>query len=110
VRLPPAGAGPDTGSVPSIKRGTLPRTLEEIREEHADSPVLRGLVRVLNDKLQLRSRYAFLDYEAAMEGHSQCSELYRTISRIEADQIARLSAVLVTELQSANRTINNHKE
>ena len=110
MRLPPAVAGPDTGGVPSIKRGTLRRTLEEIREEHADSPVLRGLVRVLNEKLQLRSLYAFLDYEAAMEGHSQCSELYRVISRIEADQIARLSAVLITELQSANRTINNHKE
>jgi hypothetical protein len=88
----------------------LPRTLEEIRQEHADSAVLRGLVGLLNDKLQLRSRYAFLDYEAAMAGHAQCSELVRSISRIEADQIARLSAVLVTELQSANRTINNHKE
>jgi hypothetical protein len=87
----------------------LPRTLEEIRQEHADSAVLRGLVGLLNDKLQLRSRYAFLDYEAAMAGHAQCSELVRAISRMEADQIARLSAVLLTELQSANRTIN-HKE
>jgi hypothetical protein len=87
----------------------LPRTLEEIRQEHADSPVLRGLVGLLNDKLQLRSRYAFLDYEAAMAGHVQCSELVRAISRIDADQIARLSAVLLTELQLANRTIN-HKE
>jgi hypothetical protein len=87
----------------------LPRTLEEVREAHADSPVLRGLVRVLNEKLQLRSRYAFLDYEAAVEGRSECSELYRVISRIETDQIARLSAALATELQSANATIN-HKE
>jgi hypothetical protein len=87
----------------------LPRTLEEIRQEHADSPVLRGLVGLLNDKLQLRSRYAFLDYEAAMAGHAQCSDLYRVMSRIEADQIARLSSALLTELQSENRTIN-HKE
>jgi len=84
----------------------LPLILEEIRQEHADSPVLRGLVGVLHEKLQLRSRYAFLDYEAAMEGHSRCSELYRVISRIEADQIARLSAALVTELQTADTTIN----
>jgi hypothetical protein len=84
----------------------LPRTLEEIRHEHADSPVLRGLVGLLNDKLQLRSRYAFLDYEATMAGNAQCSELVRGISRIDADQIARLSSALLTELQSANRTIN----
>jgi hypothetical protein len=109
VRLPPAGGGPDTGSVPPIKRGTLPRTLEEIRHEHADSPVLRGLVGLLNDKLQLRSRYAFLDYEATMAGHAQCSELVREFSRIDADQIARLSSALLTELQSANTTID-HKE
>lgn len=72
--------------------------------------MLRGLVGVLNEKLQLRSRYALLDYEAAVEGHSRCSELYRVMSRIEADQIERLSAALVDELQSANRTINHHKE
>jgi hypothetical protein len=87
----------------------LPRTLEEIRQEHADSPVLRGLVGLLNDKLQLRSRYAFLDYEATVTGHAQCAELVRAISRTEADQIARLSEALLTELQSANRTID-HKE
>jgi len=78
----------------------LPRTLEEIHREHADSPALRGLVGVLHEKLQLRSRYALLEYEAAMEGRSTCSELYRVMSRIEADQIARLSAALVIELQS----------
>jgi hypothetical protein len=88
----------------------LRRTLEEIRHEHGDSPVLRGLVRLLNDKLQLRARYAFLDYEAAQEGRSQCSELYRVISRIEAEQIARVSAALVAELQSANGTVTEGRD
>lgn len=76
------------------------RTLEEIRQEHVDSSALRGLVGVLHEKLQLRARYALLEYEAAMEGRSECSELYRVISRIEKDQIARLSYALLVELQS----------
>jgi hypothetical protein len=80
----------------------MPRTLEEIHHGSADSPALRGLVGVLNDKLQLRARYALLEYEAGMEGRAECSELYRVISRIESDQIARLSAALVMELRSQN--------
>jgi hypothetical protein len=77
----------------------MPRTLEEIHAEHDDSPALRGLVGVLNDKLQLRARYALLEYEAGMEGHAQWAELYRVISRIESDQIARLGAALASELR-----------
>ena len=46
----------------------MPRTLEEIHRESSDSPTLRGLVGVLNEKLQLRARYALLEYEAGMEG------------------------------------------
>jgi hypothetical protein len=78
----------------------MPRTLEEIHHESADSPALRGLVGVLNEKLQLRARYALLEYEAGMEGRAECSELYRVMSRMESNQIARLSAALVIELDS----------
>ena len=78
----------------------MPRTLEEIHQESHDSPALRGLVGVLNEKLQLRARYALLEYEAGMEGRPDCSVLYRVMSRIESDQIARLSAVLAIELES----------
>ena len=78
----------------------MPRTLEEIHRESPDSPALRGLVGVLNEKLQLRARYALLEYEAGMEGRADCSALYRVMSRIESDQIARLSAALVSELES----------
>jgi hypothetical protein len=77
----------------------MPRTLEEIHASHADSPALRGLVSVLHEKLDLRGRYALLEYEALMEGRVACSDLYRVMSRIESDQIARLSAALVIELQ-----------
>ena len=34
-----------------------------------------------------------------MEGRPDCAALYRVMSRIESDQIARLSAVLAIELQ-----------
>lgn len=78
----------------------MPRTLEDIHHESPDSPALRGLVGVLNEKLQLRARYALLEYEAGMEGRRDCSALYRVLSRIESDQIARLSVVLASELQS----------
>ena len=78
----------------------MPRTLEEIHRESFESPTLRGLVGVLNEKLQLRARYALLEYEAGMEGRPDCAALYRVMSRIESDQIARLSAVLAIELQS----------
>jgi hypothetical protein len=76
----------------------MPRTLEEIHQDHPDSPTLRGLVGVLNDKLQLRARYALLEYEAGMEGRRDCSQLYRAMSRMESDQIARLGAALAIEL------------
>ncbi len=77
------------------------RTVEDIYGDHFNSPTLRGLVSVLHDKLQLQARYALLEYEASMEGRSACSELYQTISRMEADQIERLGAALVMELQPA---------
>jgi len=76
----------------------MPRTLEQIHRDDSDSSTLRGLVSVLHDKLQLRARYALLEYEAGAEGRPECSELYRALSRIESDQIARLSAALATEL------------
>jgi hypothetical protein len=78
----------------------MPRSLEQIHRQSADSPALRGLVGVLNEKLQLRARYALLEYEAGLEGRRECSELYRVMSRMESDQIARLSAVLASELES----------
>ena len=78
----------------------MPRTLEEIHRESFESPTLRGLVGVLNEKLQLRARYALLEYEAGMEGRPDCAALYRAMSGIESAQIARLSAVLAIELQS----------
>ena len=77
----------------------MPRSLEEIHRQTSDSPALRGLVGVLNEKLQLRARYALLEYEAGLEGRRECSELYRVISRMESEQIARLSAALASELE-----------
>src|SRR2546423_8184474 len=85
----------------SKARKRMLRTLEEIHYESHDSPALRGLVGVLDEKLQLRARYALLEYEAGMEGRTDWSALYRVMSRIESDQIARLSAVLASELESA---------
>jgi hypothetical protein len=76
----------------------MPRTLEEVHRD-ADTSALRGLVSVLHEKLQLRARYALLEYEAGMEGHLEWSELYRSLSRSESDQIERLSAALTVELQ-----------
>jgi hypothetical protein len=81
----------------------MPRTLEQVHRDHPDSPALRGLVSVLHDKLQLRARYALLEYEAGMEGRVACSELYRTMSRMESDQIERLSVALAIELQPEER-------
>ena len=76
------------------------RTLEEIHRESPDSPTLRGLAGVLSEKLQLRARYDLLEYEAAMEGRRECSALFREMSRLESTQIARLGAVLASELRS----------
>jgi hypothetical protein len=76
------------------------RTLEEIHRESPDSPALRGLVGVLNEKLQLRARYDLLEYEAGMEGRREWSALYRVMSRIESEQIAQLGAALASELRS----------
>jgi hypothetical protein len=78
----------------------MPRTLEEIHRESPDSPALRGLVGVLNEKLQLRARYDLLEYEAGMEGRLECSALIREMSRIESEQIARLGVALTSEFRS----------
>lgn len=78
----------------------MPRTLEEIQETAASSQTLRGLVSVLNDKLQLRSRYALLEYEAALEGHSESSDLFRSLHVSESDAIARLLDALVLETEN----------
>jgi hypothetical protein len=77
----------------------MPRTLEEIQRDNADSSALRGLVGVLNDKLQLRARYGLLEYEAGLDGRQDFAELYRYLSRIEREQIARLSGALAIELR-----------
>jgi len=78
----------------------MPRTLEDIHRESPDSPVLRGLVSVLNDKLQLRARYDLLEYEAGMEGRWECEALFRELSRTESEQITRLGSTLTSELRS----------
>jgi hypothetical protein len=87
----------------------MPRSLEEIHRKTSDSPALRGLVGVLNEKLQLRARYALLEYEAGLEGRRECSELYRVMSRMESDQIARLSAALASELGWSPRTLDRSR-
>ncbi len=76
------------------------RTLEEIHRESPDSPVLRGLAGVLNEKLQVLARYGLLEYEAGMEGRPEVSTLFREMSRIESEQIARLGAALTNELRA----------
>ena len=80
----------------------MPRTLEEIHRESPDSPALRGLVGVLNDKLQLRARYALLEYEAGAEGRADWSQLVRLMSRLESEQIARLRSALALEFKNSN--------
>lgn len=80
----------------------MPRTLEEIHRESPDSPALRGLVGVLNDKLQLRARYALLEYEAGAEGRADWSQLVRLMSRLESEQIARLRSALALEFKHSN--------
>jgi hypothetical protein len=80
----------------------MPRTLEEIHRESPDSPALRGLVGVLNDKLQLRARYALLEYEAGAEGRADWSQLVRLMNRLESEQIARLRAALALEFKNSN--------
>ena len=80
----------------------MPRTLEEIHRESPDSPALRGLVGVLNDKLQLRARYALLEYEAGAEGRADWSHLVRLMSRLESEQIARLRSALALEFKNSN--------
>lgn len=78
----------------------MPRTLEAIHRDNSDTPALRGLVGVLHDKLQLRARYALLEYESGMEGRDEFAQLYRSLSRLESEHIARLGAALATELHS----------
>lgn len=80
----------------------MPRTLEEIHRESPDSPALRGLVGVLNDKLQLRARYALLEYEAGAEGRADWSQLVRLMGRLESEQIARLRSALALEFKNSN--------
>jgi len=80
----------------------MPRTLEEIHHESLDGPALRGLVGVLNDKLQLRARYALLEYEAGAEGRPDWSQLFRLMGRLESEHIARLGAALALEFQNSN--------
>jgi hypothetical protein len=80
----------------------MPRSIEQIHRESSDSAALRGLIGVLNDKLQLRARYALLEYEAGMEGRREWSELYRIMTRLESDQITRLSAALASEPEFEN--------
>jgi hypothetical protein len=75
----------------------MPRTLEQIRQEHPDSDTLRDLVGVLHEKLALRSRYAMIRYEAGQEGRTACFELIRALHALEQKQIERLCAVLASE-------------
>jgi hypothetical protein len=83
-------------------RGRVPRTLEAIQRDSSDNPALRGLVGVLHEKLQLRARYAFLEYESGTEGRGDISELYRSLSRLESEQIAQLGAALAHEWHSTD--------
>jgi hypothetical protein len=75
------------------------RSIEQIYAAHHDSPALRGLVAVMHEKFTMRARYALLEYEAGMEGRSECSELYRALSQTESAQIERLSETLASELE-----------
>jgi hypothetical protein len=77
----------------------MPRTLEEITHDQADSMTLRGLVSVLNDKLQLRSRYALLEYEAGLEGRHEASELFRSLVRMESAQIDKLITTIAATVR-----------
>jgi hypothetical protein len=81
-------------------KARTPSSLEQIRQEHPDSKTLRGLVGVLQEKLELRARYPMLRYEAGAENRVECFELIRSLSALEQQQIERLSAVLAHELST----------
>jgi hypothetical protein len=72
----------------------MPRTLEEIQAGAEMSRTLCGLVSVLDAKLALRSRYALLEYEAALEGRDESSELFRSLQVSESVQIERVLETL----------------
>jgi hypothetical protein len=100
LRLPHAGPAFNTAGVDQASEGRVPRTLEAIQRDNSDIPALRGLVGVLHEKLQLRARYAFLQYESSAEGRDDISDLYRSLSRLESKQIALIGAALADELPS----------
>jgi hypothetical protein len=85
-------------------KARTPYSLEQIRQEHPDSETLRGLVGVLQEKLDLRSRYPMLRYEAGAEGRVECFELIRSLSALEQKQIERLAAVLAVELSKESQS------
>ncbi len=81
----------------------MSRTLQEIQKDEPESRVLRDLVSVLQAKLELRSRYSLLEYDAAEEGRTDWSELFRSLSHSERAQIDSLCAVLASHLAARPR-------
>lgn len=82
----------------------MARTLREIQGDAPESRVLLDLVSVLQTKLELRSRYSLLEYEAGEQGRSDWSELIRRLSDSERAQIDSLCAVLANDMSARART------
>jgi hypothetical protein len=76
----------------------MPRTLHDITAGERDSATLRGLVSVLHAKLELRSRYPLMEYEAGFEGRDRHAALFRELAAVDRSVIQRLSNELATEL------------
>lgn len=81
----------------------MSRTLQQIQRDERQSRVLRDLVSVLQAKLELRSRYGLLEYDAAEEGRADWSELLRRLSGSEQAHIDSLCAVLAAHLGARAR-------
>jgi hypothetical protein len=97
--LPGAPSARNTSGIEQSDGDRMPRTIEEISRDHYPSATLKGLVGVLDEKLQMRTRYALLEYEATTEQRPECSELWRALSRAESRQIELLGAALTLQLQ-----------
>ena len=77
------------------------RSLEQIRDEHEQDPLVVNLVTVLHEKLNLASRYALYEYEAVRAGSDLCAGVFSRMAIQDREQINELLAVLTGHLTSA---------
>jgi hypothetical protein len=76
--------------------------LSELRGARPTDLILRGLVEVLQGKLELRSRLPVLVFECAQDGQDEWAEFLREFSATEDRQIAALLHALQRHLEESN--------